>query len=114
MSNLRLESRPWRTQKCSLLGNAGRVGGARTIRTFGDVKKAEAQWKRKPNKTGQGATHIRTFVSKMRLDAIEHLDQQINDWLDEHPELEVKFCTVSHGTLTGKTKEEAIFMNVWV
>ena len=96
------------------LDDSGDQTPSRTIRTFGDVKKAEAQWKRQPNQTGQGATHIRTFVAKLRLDAIENLDQQINDWLDEHPELEVKFCTVSHGMLTGKNKEEAMFMSVWV
>lgn len=86
----------------------------RSIRTFGDQSKQVKTWKRQPNADGTGATHVRTFVSKMRLDAIEHLDEQINEWLDEHPELEVKFVTTSHGTLTGKTKEEAMFVSVWV
>ena len=95
----------------------GDDGPQRTIQTFGGgsgAAKQETKWKRQPNKTGHGATHVRTFVSKMRLDAIEHLDEQINEWLDEHPELEVKFVTTSHGTLTGKTKEEAMFVSVWV
>lgn len=86
----------------------------RAIRTFGDTTRQTKTWKRQPNADGTGATHVRTFVSKMRLDAIEHLDEQINDWLDEHPELEVKFVTTSHGILTGKTKEEALFVSVWV
>lgn len=92
----------------------GSDGQPRAIRTFGDNIRTAKTWKRQPNADGSGATHVRTFVSKMRLDAIEHLDEMINDWLDEHPELEVKFVTTSHGILTGKTKEEAMFVSVWV
>lgn len=71
-------------------------------------------WKRQPNVSGQGATHVRTFVAKLRYEAIEHLDEQINDWLDAHPECEVKFVTTAVGPLTGKLKEDALFVNVWV
>ena len=71
-------------------------------------------WRRAPNATGQGATHVKTFVAKLRYEAIEHLDNQINDWLDKHPECEVKFVTTAIGKLTGKITEEALFVNVWV
>ena len=71
-------------------------------------------WARQPNVTGSGATHVKTFVSKLRLDAIDNLDEQINDWLDQHPECEVKFVTTSVGQLVGKVTEEAVFVNVWV
>jgi len=84
------------------------------IQTFDRHKSWHADWKRQPNKTGTGATHMRTFVTKLRLDAIEHIDEQINEWLEENPELEVKFATSSVGILTGKLKEEAMFVTVWV
>ncbi len=87
---------------------------SREIRTFDTHKRHEDRWKRRPVVTGQGSTHCRTFVSKLRLDAIEHLDEQINNWLDENPEYEVKHSTVSVGILTGKLKEEAMFVTVWV
>ncbi len=87
---------------------------SREIRTFDTHKRHEDRWKRTPNVTGQGASHCRTFVSKLRLDAIEHLDEQVNQWLDENPGYEVKNATVSVGILTGKLKEEAMFMTVWV
>lgn len=84
------------------------------IRTFGGDRRHEDDWNRTPNTTGSGAIHVRTFVSKLRLDAVEHLDQQINEWLDDHPQYEVKLVTTAVGDLLGKTKEPALFMNVWV
>ena len=84
------------------------------ITAFGVRKPHEEHWQRMPNVTGQGAIHVKTFVTKLRLDAIDHLDTQVNEWLDNHPEYEVKFVTTTIGTLFGKNKEEALFMNVWV
>lgn len=91
------------------------VGSARKqIKVTGDKRSHDDHWSRKTNVTGEGATHMRTFVAKLRIDAIDHLDQTINEWLDAHPEYEVKFVSTSVGTLTGKLKEPALFMNVWV
>lgn len=84
------------------------------IRAFGERKVHEEHWKRKPNITGKGAIHVKTFIAKLRLDSIDHLDQQINEWLDTHPEYEVKFVTTTIGPLVGKLKEDALFVNVWV
>lgn len=84
------------------------------ITAFGVRKPHEDHWNRMPNVTGQGAIHVKTFVTKLRMDAVEHLDEQINEWLDAHPEYEVKFVTTAIGTLFGKNKEDALFMNVWV
>ncbi len=86
----------------------------REIRTFGPTQRHEEQWNRTPNTTGQGAIHVRTFVAKLRLDAIEHMDQQVNEWLDANPQYEVKFVTSAVGELLGKTKEAAVFLSVWV
>ena len=89
-------------------------GSANQIRMFGAKKRAMSRWKREPTCSGQGASHVRTFVAKLRLDAVEHLDEQINEWLDEHPDFDVKFVTTSVGPLIGKTTEHALFVNVWV
>jgi len=94
--------------------SADPVVTAKKIRSFDQHRRQQENWKRSTNVTGQGATHMRTFISKLRLDAIEHLDEQINQWLDQHPDYEVKFVTTTVGTLIGKLKEEALFMNVWV
>ena len=78
------------------------------------TRQPEKAWQRQPNVTGQGATHVKTFVAKLRLDAIEHMDQQVNDWLEQHPDYEVKFATAAVGPLVGKLTEEALFLSVWV
>jgi len=90
------------------------VVGSNKIRTFETRKAHIDHWQRTPNVTGSGAIHVKTFVTKLRLDAIDYLDQQINEWLDNHPEYEVKFVTQSIGTLTGKNTEDALFVSVWV
>ncbi len=89
--------------------------GGSMIQVFGgDRVPHEDNWSRKTNVTGQGATHVKTFFCKLRPDAIQFVDDQVNDWLDKHPEYEVKFVTSTVGKLVGKNVEDALFMNVWV
>lgn len=87
------------------------------IQAFGQAlgggKKSE-NWKRKPNVTGTGASHVKTFHSKLNAEAVAFMDEQINQWLDEHPEYEVKFVTTSVGEWQGKLKEIAMVVSVWV
>jgi len=71
-------------------------------------------WKRKPNWDGKGATHVRSFHSRLSSEGIELLDQQINQWLEEHPEAEVKLVTTSVGEWQGKVKEPNLIIQVWV
>lgn len=77
-------------------------------------KPHDQHWKRTPNTPGTGAIHCKTFVAKLRLDAMDNLDEQVNQWLDTHPEYEVKFVTTTIGELKSKLTEPALFMNVWV
>jgi hypothetical protein len=86
----------------------------REIKTFAAAKRQEDKWSRTPNATGQGAVHVRSFVAKLRMDAIENLDRQVNEWLEQHPQYEVKFVTASIGELSGKITEPAMFLTVWV
>jgi hypothetical protein len=90
------------------------VGLPRKITAFGSGKKKESIWQRTPNTTGTGATHVRTFHSKLTDDALEYIDTQVNAWLDEHPEFEVKLVTTTIGTFTGKVKEPHLICQVWV
>lgn len=93
---------------------AENLSSSKTILAFGEKKRHEDKFARKPNKTGQGAIHVKTFCTKLRLDAIQNLDQQINEWLDANPDYEVKFVSSSVGSLIGKSVEDALFINVWV
>jgi len=74
----------------------------------------EDSWNRTPNSNGTGAIHVKSFHSKLTGDSLDFLDQQINEWLDNHPQYEVKLVTTSIGTWTGKLKEPNLIVNVWV
>lgn len=74
----------------------------------------EAKWKRKTNLTGTGATHVKTFHCRLAEESVEYLDRQVNEWLDAHPEYEVKFVTSTVGDWTGKLKEPQLIVQVWV
>lgn len=90
------------------------IGLQRKITAFGETKKDEATWARTPNITGEGATHVRSFHSKLTDDALGYVDKQINAWLDDNPDIEVKFVTTTIGTFTGKVKEPHLICQVWV
>lgn len=78
-------------------------------------KRHEDTWNRTPNITGTGAIHVKSFHCKMSDDALVFLDQQVNEWLDAHPQYEVKFVTTSSGEFVGKVgKEPHLVMQVWV
>ncbi|MFM9995109.1 MAG: hypothetical protein ACKVU4_04835 [Phycisphaerales bacterium] len=74
----------------------------------------EDDWKRSPNVTKTGAIHVRSFHCKLTGDALENLDRQVNEWLDAHPQYEVKFVSTTVGEWTGKLKEPNLIMQVWV
>ena len=74
----------------------------------------EDNWDRSPNVTGTGAIHVKSFHCRLTGDSLEYLDQQINEWLDRHPQYEVKLVTTSVGTWSGKLKEPNLVVNVWV
>lgn len=84
------------------------------IQSLATHRHHEERWKRTPNTTGTGAVHVKTFHCKLTEDALHFMDQAINEWLDAHPQYEVKFVTSSVGTFTGKLKEPALICQVWV
>jgi len=92
----------------------GPVTGSNKITAFGSQTRHEEQWNRTPNTTGTGAIHVKTFHSKLTDDALRYLDQTVNEWLDAHPQYEVKFVTTTVGTVTGKSKEPHLICQVWV
>lgn len=107
-------------------GEAGRVthavapvnpGSKKKIRAFEQKLGGAAHedtWNRTPNITGTGAIHVKSFHCKLTGDSLEFLDMQVNEWLDAHPQYEVKQVTTSVGEWSGKTREPALIVNVWV
>ena len=85
------------------------------IKTIGESEEQDKKrWSREPAATARGACHTKTFVSKLRMDAIELMDEQINQWLENNPTYEVKFMSSSVGDLMGKIREPSLFVSVWV
>ena len=78
-----------------------------------DAHRAHHDWKRVPVKTGTGACRVRSFHGKYSEQGLEYLDNAVNEWLDSHPEVEVKFVTSTVMTFEGKIREPALVLNVW-
>ena len=70
-------------------------------------------WKRKPNIHPTGAVRVKSFHGRLSDNGLEYLDNTINEWLDRHPEIDIKFVTSTEGMFDGKIKEPALILNVW-
>ncbi len=92
--------------------------GGSKIRTFEQrltSGRHEDTWNRTPNSPGTGAIHVKSFHCKFTEESLINIDQLINEWLDAHPQYEVKFVTTSHGEWKGKFGvEPCLVVQVWV
>jgi hypothetical protein len=70
-------------------------------------------WKRTPREHHAGACRVRSFHGRLSDQGIEYLDNAINEWLDKHPEADVKFVTSTVGMFDGKIKDLALVLNLW-
>ncbi|MFZ4576684.1 MAG: hypothetical protein ACOYN0_20065 [Phycisphaerales bacterium] len=77
-------------------------------------RKGEETWKRPANNTGTGAVHVKTFHGKLNEESLAFLDQQINEWLEAHPQYDVKFVNSTVGEWQGKTKEPQLVVQLWL
>ncbi len=82
--------------------------------TFGpEIQHRQENWTRKTTASGNGSGRVRSFHGKLSEQGLEYMDHSINQWLDQHPEIEVKFVTSSIGQFDGKMKEPAVILQVW-
>ena len=82
--------------------------------SFGaDLGMKKHDWKRQPKVTGNGAVRVKTFHAKLSDQGLEYLDEAINTFLDDHPEVDLKFVTTNVGMFDGKFKDLALVVNVW-
>jgi hypothetical protein len=78
-----------------------------------DGLSSQKEFKRPTHVTNTGAVRVRTFHCRLSENGVEHIDQAINDWLELHPTIEVKFATSVVGMWDGKIKEPSLIVNVW-
>lgn len=87
------------------------------IRAYGvaEAIQRQTQFKRPTTLShhGTGACRIRTFHGRLSDEGLAFMDEKINQWLDEHPDIEVKFVSTSVGLYEGKIKEPCLIMTVW-
>lgn len=84
------------------------------IRSYDEAAKhRHHEWKREVHHTQAGATRVKSFHGKYSDQGLAFLDDSINEWLDAHPEADVKFVTSTVGMFDGKIKEPALVLNLW-
>lgn len=66
-----------------------------------------------PRPDAKGATRVRIFHARLSEGAVNHLDMQINEWLERHPEIEIKFANTTVGTWEGKHAEPNLIVTVF-
>ncbi len=91
------------TGRSSLHGYAG----------FSAVDSTDAIYKKPTHTNASVANRMRTFHSKLSEGAIFHLDQQVNSWLDAHPDVEIKFANTTVGTWEGKHPEPNLILTIF-
>jgi hypothetical protein len=58
-------------------------------------------------------TGVKTFFTKLHPGALEFIDEQINAWLKEHPEIWIKHTNITTGEVQAKKTEPNIIITVW-
>ena len=87
---------------------------AKKIKAFGEEgMRKHHDWKCTPVVSGQGACRVKSFYGKYSDQGIQYLDDAINEFLDSHPEVEVKFVTSTVMVFEGKIREPALVLNLW-
>ena len=84
------------------------------VESLGAKTARKELWSREVNRSSHGASHVKTFIGKLTREAIGYMDEQINTWLANNPEVEVKFVTVVQGDIMGRTREPSLLVCVWV
>ena len=74
---------------------------------------SEAMYKKPMYKSATAATRVRNFHAKLSEGAMLHLDQQVNSWLDTHPDVEIKFASTAVGTWEGKHPEPNLILTIF-
>ncbi len=69
--------------------------------------------KRKLQPDSPQATRCRTFHAKLTDAAFVHMNEQINDWVDAHEDIRIKFATSSVGVVEGKHPDPHLIVVVF-
>jgi hypothetical protein len=87
----------------------------RTLAKLGPSPEDDTGWRRHSQLTGKGATHVKSFHCKLQGDALTHLDQQINAWIESHEDCEIKLVTTQVGEWSDTLGKAChLIVQIWV
>ena len=92
-----------------------RIEPSKKIHSFSGAAGLEVRekYKRTLNKTGEGATRMRIFHAKLSDSGLMYIQEMINEWLDDNPEIEIKHTNTTVGILEAKRSEPNLLLTVW-
>lgn len=73
----------------------------------------DAMYQRPLNPEGSGATRCRTFHAKLNDGAVAFMNNQINEWTDQHREVSIKYATSTIGVWEGKKADTHLIVTVF-
>lgn len=83
------------------------------VRQFGRLgAEHKTEFAKAPNVTGKGAIRCRLFHSRIALEALDNMQDRINQWLDGE-QIEVKHVGHLMGTMEGKNPKPNMMVMVW-
>ena len=94
--------------------SSGLSGPSKIKFAQGGDKHTYTKFKRQTHITGTGACRVRSFHGRLSDEGLAFMDDKINEWLDNHPDVEVKFVNCFAGPLEGKvTGEQGLIVTLW-
>lgn len=97
----------------SAMGGSQVSVGSVPTSVIGAGKWDETRFKRPLDPAGAGGSRCRIFHSKLNDGAIAFMLDQINQWLDEHKDITVKFSTSTMGVFEGKHADPNLILTVF-
>ncbi len=89
------------------------VSTARPSSAPGGAAAERSNLKRKLEPGAPVATRCRTFHAKLTDAAFGHMNEQINEWVDAHADISIKFATSAVGVVEGKHPDPHLIVTVF-
>ena len=77
------------------------------------VRLAERQYRRPLLQDSPLATRCETFHCKLTDVSLHHLNEQVNQWVDDHPDVQIKFALSNIGVVEGKHADPHLIVTIF-
>ncbi|MBN2445279.1 MAG: hypothetical protein JXO22_01020 [Phycisphaerae bacterium] len=81
--------------------------------TFDQTADGDEGYRRPVNPDTRTATRCRTFHGKLNDASMNHLNRQINEWVDANDDIQIKFVTSDIGIVEGKHADQHLILTVF-